>query len=140
VSIVTRGCGEATILVQTREDKFEELSARESFRMAQQVQRSQSPIEAVQTQMFSEPVLQLVFALERVSAESCWWVPARLQSTHSVEALNVADVLLHEELHLAGHVGYAATARSSDQRHVTISGLVVERPSGSARLRREHLA
>lgn len=104
--------------------------------MAKQVQRSQSPVEAVQTQMFSEPVLQLVFALERVSAGCWWWVPARLQCTHCVEASDIANVLLHEELHLVGHVGHAPAARSRHQRHVTISRLVVERLSGSARLRR----
>jgi hypothetical protein len=36
--------------------------------MAQQVQCSQSPVEAVEAQMLREPVLELIFALERVSA------------------------------------------------------------------------
>jgi hypothetical protein len=35
--------------------------------MTQQVQGSQSPVQAVQTQMLGEPVLDLVFALEWVS-------------------------------------------------------------------------
>lgn len=36
--------------------------------MAQQVQSGQSPVEAVQTQVLGEPVLDLVGALVRVSA------------------------------------------------------------------------
>jgi hypothetical protein len=69
MSIVTGRSSEAALFVQTREDKVEEFSARQGVRMAQQVQRSEPPVEAVQTQMFCEPVLELVFALERVSAD-----------------------------------------------------------------------
>jgi hypothetical protein len=71
VSVVPRSCAEAAILVQTREDEFEELPARKSLRLPQQMQRRQSPVEAVQAQVLGEPVLQLVFALERVSAGWC---------------------------------------------------------------------
>jgi hypothetical protein len=71
VSVVARGCAEAAILMQTREDEFEELPARKSLGMPKQMQRGQSPVEAVQTQVLGQPVLQLVFALGRVSAGSC---------------------------------------------------------------------
>jgi hypothetical protein len=70
MSIVAWRRPEAAILVQTRQDEVEELSTRQSIRMAQQVQRSQSPVQAVQTQVLGEPVLELIFALERVSAGS----------------------------------------------------------------------
>lgn len=43
-------------------------------------------------------------------------------ATHSVEALDVADVLLDEELQLVGHGRHASAARARDQRH---GGLVV---------------
>lgn len=68
MSIVSRSSAEAAIFVQTREDKLEQLSARQSFWVAQEVQRSESPVQPVQTQMLGEPVLNLVFALEWVSA------------------------------------------------------------------------
>lgn len=50
-------------------------------------------------------------------------VLARLWDTHRVEALDVADVLVNEELHLVGHASDTATARSRDERHVW-AGLV----------------
>jgi len=75
------------------------------------VQGSQSPVQAVEAQVLGEPVLKLVFALERVSAGRCCWSTARLrESTHSVEALDVADVLVDKELHLVGHAGHARAA------------------------------
>jgi hypothetical protein len=71
-----QGRAKAAAVMQAREDKVENLSARKSTPVAQQMQRRQSPIEAVQTQMLGEPVLELVLALERVSAGLCWQ-PAR---------------------------------------------------------------
>lgn len=65
---MARGCPEAARVVQTREDEVEDLGAREGVRAAQEMQGSQAPVEAVEAQMFGEPVLELVFALERVSA------------------------------------------------------------------------
>jgi hypothetical protein len=71
MSVVPRGSAEAAIFMQTGKDKFEQFSTRKSFGVAKQVQCSQSPVEAVEAQMLGEPVLELVFALERVSA-GCW--------------------------------------------------------------------
>jgi hypothetical protein len=62
--------------------------------------------------MLGEPVLQLVFALERVSAGSWSRMLARLRGTHCVEALNVADVLVDKEVHLVRGFGHAADARA----------------------------
>lgn len=78
MSIVSRSCAEAAILAQTREDKLEEFCARQGVWMAQQVQRSQSPVQAVETQMLGEPVFELIFALQRVSAGCGRWLRARL--------------------------------------------------------------
>jgi hypothetical protein len=49
----------------------------------------------------------------------------RRQSTHSVEALDVADVLVDQETHLIGHVGHAATARPRNKRHARSLGRAV---------------
>ena len=70
VRIVPRSSAEATVLVQARKDKVEQLSTWQSVRTAEQMQCSQSPIQAVETQVLGEPVLELVFALKRVSAGS----------------------------------------------------------------------
>jgi hypothetical protein len=41
-----------------------------------------------------------------------------VKATHSVEALDIADVLVDEELHLVGHVGHdASPPRARDERH-----------------------
>ena len=41
--------------------------------MTQQMQRSQSPVQAVEAQVLGEPVLQLIFALQQVSATMVRW-------------------------------------------------------------------
>lgn len=41
-------------------------------------------------------------------------------ATHSVEALDVADVLVDEEVQFAWHVGHAAAAWARDERHVCV--------------------
>ncbi|KAH9878473.1 hypothetical protein IAQ61_001745 [Plenodomus lingam] len=53
--------------MQTREDEVENVTAGQRIWTAEKMQCSQAPVEAVETQMFSEPVLELVFALGRVS-------------------------------------------------------------------------
>lgn len=41
------------------------------------------------------------------------------QATHGVEALDVADVLVDEEMHLVGHAGHArSTPGPRNKRHV----------------------
>lgn len=59
---------EAAIIMQTRDDKVEDGSAWKGVWVAQEMQGRQSPVEAVEAQMFGEPVLELIFALQRVSA------------------------------------------------------------------------
>jgi hypothetical protein len=68
VRIVPRRSTEAAVFVQTREHEVEEFTTWEGIRVSQEVQCCQSPVEAVEAQVFGEPVLELVFALERVSA------------------------------------------------------------------------
>lgn len=69
MSIVAGGSAKASIIVQTREYKVEDFAAGQGVGLAQQMQGGQSPVEAVEAQMLCEPVLQLVFALGRVSAD-----------------------------------------------------------------------
>jgi hypothetical protein len=122
VSVVARGCAEAAILMQTREDEFEKLPARKSLGMPKQMQRGQSPVEAVQTQVLGQPVLQLVFALARPAGAGQRGIlrcgAARLQSTHCVEALDIADMAVDGEARLAGRVSDASAARPRYKRHV----------------------
>jgi hypothetical protein len=68
VGIVCRSSAEATIFMQTREDKVKNALTWKSVGLSQEVQGRQSPVEAIEAQVFGEPVLELVFALERVSA------------------------------------------------------------------------
>ncbi len=73
VGIMSRSSAEATVLVQTRAHKVQDAVAREGIWMSQQVQCSQPPVEAVEAQVLGEPVLELVFTLERVSVTIVWW-------------------------------------------------------------------
>lgn len=77
VGIVARGSTEAAVRVQARHDKVQNVAARQGVGMAEQMQRRQPPVEAIQTQVFGEPVLELVFALRRVSAGLDGWELAR---------------------------------------------------------------
>lgn len=65
---MARRSTEAAIIMQTRDDKVEDGSAWKGVWAAQEMQGRQSPVEAVEAQMFGEPVLELIFALQRVSA------------------------------------------------------------------------
>jgi hypothetical protein len=68
MGIMARCSTETAVIMQTRQDKVEDVSAREGVWVSQQMQGRQSPVEAVEPQMFGEPVLEFMFALERVSA------------------------------------------------------------------------
>ena len=70
VRIMARSSTEAAALVQTREKKVKDAVAGEGVRVAEQMQGRQPPVQAVETQVLGEPVLELVFALGRVSAEA----------------------------------------------------------------------
>jgi hypothetical protein len=70
---MSRSSAEATGLVHTRVYKVQDLIAWEGVRLSQQVQSGQSPVQTIETQMLGEPVLELVFALQRVSAAIVGW-------------------------------------------------------------------
>lgn len=84
--------------------------------MTQKMEGGQTPIQTVQSQVFGEPVLQLVFSLRVASAQAVDLI-VRLGQTHFVETLDVADVLVDIETHLSWHVGHAAAARARYQGH-----------------------
>jgi hypothetical protein len=70
VRIMARSSTKAAALVQTREEEVKDAVAGEGVWVAKQMQGGQSPVQAVETQVLGEPVLELVFALGRVSAEA----------------------------------------------------------------------
>jgi hypothetical protein len=111
---MTWGGAEAAALMQTRKDEFQNLSAREGIRAPQQMQSRQSPIQSVESEVLGEPVLEFVFAL-RWSECSC--AGSYGGKAHGVETLDVADVLVHVQLHIGGHGAYSA-ARSRNEGHV----------------------
>ena len=47
------------------------------------------------------------------------------QATHSVEALDIADVLVDEEVHLVGHAGHAAARPGPETRDMSDSQMGV---------------
>jgi hypothetical protein len=61
--IMAGGSAEAAALMQTLEDEFQNLCARKGVRPSQQMQSGQSPVQAIESKVLGEPVLQLVFAL-----------------------------------------------------------------------------
>jgi uncharacterized protein YcgL (UPF0745 family) len=60
------------------------------------MKRSQAPVESVQTEVFGQPILVLIFPLRRLSAT------ARLDvaDTYSVEALDICDMFFDAQLEL----------------------------------------
>lgn len=62
VRIVARCGAEAAAVVLAREHKVYGLVARQGVRMAEQVQGDKAPVDAIQAQMFCEPVVVLIFA------------------------------------------------------------------------------
>jgi hypothetical protein len=88
--------------------------------VAEEMQSCQAPIQAVQTKMLGEPVLQLVFPLPTGSARDLVKPTGRCagcRQTHCVEALDIADVLFDIQPHLTWHVVDAPATRSRDEGH-----------------------
>lgn len=84
VRIVAWSGAKSAVLVQARQHKVQDVVAREGVRVSEQMQRSQSPVEAVQAQVLGEPVLELVFALGRVSAGLDGWLLARPRRSYAL--------------------------------------------------------
>lgn len=62
VRIVTRCGAEPTVLVLTGEHKVYSLLARKGCRVAEQMQGNEAPVDSVQAQVLSEPVVVLILA------------------------------------------------------------------------------
>lgn len=62
--------------------------------MFKEVQRYQPPIEAIETKVFREPVLELILALAFSSATEGHH-RSGVATTHGVEGLNIGHVLLY---------------------------------------------
>lgn len=64
MGVMTRRRSEAAVLVLARQHKVDGLGTREGFGVAEEVQRGQAPVEAIETQMLRQPVV--IFVLSRV--------------------------------------------------------------------------
>lgn len=107
------GSTEAAVIVEAGEDEVEDALAGQGVRMAEQMQGSQAPVEAIEAEVFGQPVLELVLAL-RGSVErrrACSGGRA-----HRVEALDICDVLVDVEAQVGGQGGGAA-AGAGDKGH-----------------------
>ncbi|UQC79755.1 uncharacterized protein CLUP02_05236 [Colletotrichum lupini] len=82
--VVARRGPEPPALMLTREHEINRLVPRESLRVAEEVQRYQAPVEAVEAQVLRQPVVVLVFA--------------------GIKALDVFDVRRRRQLELVWQV------------------------------------
>lgn len=55
----------ASIIILTREDELESLVSGQRVGMTQEVKGSQSPVDPIQSQVFGQPVIKLIFPLAR---------------------------------------------------------------------------
>jgi len=60
---MARSGTKTSTLMLTRKDEFEGGVAGESFGVTQKMQSCQTPVDAVQSEMFGEPVLEFIFPL-----------------------------------------------------------------------------
>jgi len=65
--------------------------------MSQQMQSSQPPVNAIESQMLCEPVFELVFSLERPISTMRVCVEVWCRYTHCIKTLDVVDMLLDHE-------------------------------------------
>lgn len=82
--IVTRSSAKAAAVMLAGQDKIYRLVARQCFRVPEQMQGHEPPVDAIEPQVLGQPVVVLVFA--------------------GVEALDVLDVVGCCELELIGQL------------------------------------
>jgi hypothetical protein len=68
MGIMIRSRSETAILMSARQDELDGLISRQPVWTAQQMQRGQTPVDAIETEMLGQPVLEFVFSL---SANEC---------------------------------------------------------------------
>jgi hypothetical protein len=61
--VVARRCSEAAILVEATEDEVDHAIAWECFRMGQEMESCQAPVDAADAEVFCEVVFEFVAAL-----------------------------------------------------------------------------
>jgi hypothetical protein len=91
---MARGSAKATILILTRENKLQGLVPGQSIWMAEEMKGSQSPVHTIQPQVFGQPVVELVFSLEKYQYASPHEI---LTSTHRIQSLDIFDMLLYHQ-------------------------------------------
>lgn len=75
-----------------RQYKIDGLVSRESAWVSEEVKGCQAPVDAIEAEVFGQPVLKLIFSLlvhEQLN------VPIQWITTHLVQILNILDMLLN---------------------------------------------
>lgn len=60
---MTGSSAKPSIVVVTRKNEIDGLVTREGFRMAKEMKSRQPPIDPVQSQMFGQPIIELILSL-----------------------------------------------------------------------------
>lgn len=89
---------ETAIIVLAGEDEVDCLLSGQGVWLSEQVKSSQAPIDAVQSQMLCEPVLQLILTLSVNERR----LIRGIQATYGVEASDICDVLVDNQAQLVG--------------------------------------
>lgn len=89
------GGTEASIVVHARQDKVHNFLLRQRVWTAEQVESMEAPVQAIQPQVFRQPILVFIFPLRRPSATARSGPAA---GTYSIKALDVCHMLFHAEL------------------------------------------
>ena len=117
--VVARSCAEAAIVVQAAEDEIEDAFAWEGRWVAEEVERGEAPVDAAYAKMFGEMVFELIAALLWVSVSVCGGVLSSRIFTYCIEALDVGDVLLHDQLQFTWNLSRTtSTSRTCCERHL----------------------
>lgn len=106
---MTGRCTKPTVVVLARQDEFDGFVTRQGIWPTKQMQRSQSPVDTIESQMLCEPIFKLVssLAMHQYSAGR----GDELTPTHCVKALDILYMSVRDKGHLSGQVT-ASSART----------------------------
>ena len=122
--IMPRRRAKPAIVMQTAKHKLQHALARKSMGAAKEVQRRKPPVDAAEAQVLGQMVFEfvaaLLWALVSVSLHTPHHLVDRKGSpAYCVEALDVGDVLLDDELEVVGQLALcgAAAPGPRSERH-----------------------
>lgn len=75
MGIMTGGSAKSSIVIVTSENEINGLVMRECIRVTKEVKSRQPPIDPVQSQVFGQPIIELIFSLERNQIRQGAWNP-----------------------------------------------------------------